>query len=115
MAVVVNIEGIKFSDLIHSILKNDHVKDCIEMDDGEIDIKEKENWIKNSHELFNELKNGKVCNRFILGCVLVDSLRELGRVLIESTQPEYDNNDPDYNIVPITKNKINKFLKKIGE
>ena len=111
MAAVVNVEGIEFDDLIPYLYKNDHFICAIEYDDdGSGPNKESEKRVlKYLRELFNKLKSGECGDHYVIGGGLVQCLNEMGRVLITT----YDEcGEPDWNIFPITKNRLEEFFKK---
>ena len=104
MRWIVNVEGLKFEDLIPMLKKNIHIKEAIGND------KEQEKLVfKQLRFLFDKLKYGMIAEHFLLGAGLCQCLDVLKRVLITS-EYVYDH---DWDILPITKKDIKKFLTNI--
>lgn len=104
MRWIVNVEGLKFEDLVPLLKENIHIKEAIGYD------KEQEKLVfKQLRFLFNKLKSGIIAEHFLLGAGLCQSLNELERVLITS-EYVYDH---DWDILPITKKDLKKFLNNI--
>ena len=101
MRWIVNVENLNFEDLIPLLKKNNHIKEAIGYD------KDQEKLVfKQLRFLFSKLKSGITTEHFLLGAGLCQCLDELRRVLITS-EYVYDH---DWDIHPITKEKIKNFL-----
>ena len=101
MRWIVNVENLNFEELIPLLKKNNYIKEAIGYD------KEQEKLVfKQLEFLFKKLKSGKIAEHFLLGAGLCQCLDELERVLITS-EYVYDH---DWDILPITKEKLKNFL-----
>lgn len=100
MAWIVNVENLEFDELIPLLKENVHIKEACDYTEDQ-----KARTLNHLRTLFNKLKNGEVGYHFLIGIGLVQCLEQLERVLLIT-----DGYEHDFDIVPITKEKLKKFL-----
>jgi len=102
MPALVNVENLKFEELIPLLKENVFIKD---EDYGEVD-----ETIEILRSAFDKLQKGESTEHYMIGHAMVECLKKMGRLFIDA--PVDDDRD-DYTIVPITLNECIRFVNSL--
>ena len=97
MPVLVNVENLKFEDIIDLLKQNIHIQE-------EIDFLSEEKVFSSLKQLLTKLKQGKAAEHFVIGMAFCQCLEILGRVFMH-VPGEKD----DFIIVPLIAEDMSNF------
>ena len=102
MPALVNVEDLKFEELIPLLKENDHIKDHIS------DLCSFEEICDYLEAQFIKLQRGEDAEHYVIGLAMVECLDKMGRLFKWVTGAK-----DDFMIVPVTKNELIRFINRI--